>query len=353
MGLSLFFIVTITIILVPKLLYHNYQRFYTWTLQKKTEEQAFRFRNFLWGSVSVLGFFNLGSFIYELYHVVTFGLQWKTRYSFIYPLLITGALLIFAFAVAAVIAIIKKANDEDILIEIPRLFYILACQTKNSKRWSFRKATLIVWQGIGVWIVVVSSVSISFFLCGILLVLFVDTVEVITNIAIYLSVALCGILTFSAVYEMTDKVHSDNRSKCVAYLNFGFKLIVFILIILFIGIFGFTYATIVFFSGGDDELGIFSSVGELIPILLVPAIGWILKKELGKYYYEDDKENEENNLQLIEAPMKLKSDDKENEENNLQLMEAAMVSMYYISVKTMGHRGHVPYVGGLDTLIDL
>ena len=60
--------------------------------------------------------------------------------------------------------------------------------------------------------------------------------------------------------------------------------------------FGFIYAKLYFFPGSSIQLDVFSSVGELIPIIIASAIGWTLKNQLSRYVENDINPEEKKRL---------------------------------------------------------
>lgn len=289
LGVSLISLVTMTAMLIPAAVLKQYKTLHDLATEPRTDNQHFRFRNLLCGFISVLAFFVLGVTVYGIHHTVTFGLHWKTEHSFIYPMIITGALLFPCLGAVAAFFIVKWANDSNLLIPIPRLLYGLTGilhPTETPPIGYHQKVVLLIWQGIGVWVVMLSAVSASFFLCGILLGFFVDPIQVISTLGVYASVALGVALTFARVFEKTDAINEQRNSKkpiFVAYTKFIFECVIFALALVFVGIFGYTYITIVFFTSGKDNFGLFSSFGELLPFVLVSVITWTLRNELTKY----------------------------------------------------------------------
>ena len=229
---------------------------------------------------------------YVAYHILTFGLKWKTSYSFIYPMFIAAIFVIHVLSVATAVKIGRHFYLKNILVNLPRSLYVffLRC-CSGTDEGKVQRVIFAIWHGLAVWgAMTVGSFS-SIFLVGIVMALFVDPVQVIVTLAIYINVCLCAVIAFASVFETTDKISGKGKTpkrRCVAYLKFVFECILFVITLLFIAMFGYTYATIVFFAGGSySEL--FSSFGELFPVLLFSAITWVLRKEINKYRTSETK----------------------------------------------------------------
>ena len=204
---------------------------------------------------------------------------------------VTGLVILPIVAVMSSIILVSRASKDNTFVSIPLLLYSIF-GGDSSKRW-----ILIFWQGFGVFVTIVISVLSVLFLCGILLALFADPVQVITFLAIYISTFLCIVYTFAFVFKTTDEIINQKddsiKSRLTSYWKLFFSIVAMALITSFIVIYGFIHATIVFFSGSGDQLDLFSSVGELIPVIIASAIGWALKNQLSRYVDNDTIPEEE------------------------------------------------------------
>ena len=290
LGTSFFLIMIFVSVVIPLSLFHYFPVIHQLSERKRHKNVKFKFHNLFWGLVLTFGAVFLALYAFSIYHISTFGLKWDTRYSFIYPMLICGLIALIFIGLLSSFIIVRKAIEHNTLVKIPRLLYTvfgLSLPNKQPVQGSLQRIVLILWQGYGVFVTVVATILIVFSLCGIMLALFVDPVEVITTVAIYASTFLSLVYAFAIVFEVTDAIRrksDDTKSKFEWYLKLFLLLIVLILLILFVMIFGFTYATIVFFAGSSDQINLFSSVGELLPVILASAIGWILRHEFITYF---------------------------------------------------------------------
>ncbi len=292
LGSSFFFISACVCVIIPLSIHHYFPMIHELSEKKRHEDVKFKFHNLFWGLVQTFGIIFLAIYSYSIWHIITFGLKWDTIYYFIYPLLITGLIIVIFLGLISSFLIVPKAIKHNTLIRIPRVLYSVFGLNSDEQPTvgSWQRIVLILWQGYGVFVTVVSTVLILFSLCGILLALFVDPVTVITTVAIYISTFLSLVYAFAIIFEATDAIkrkNDSNRSKFELYLKLLLLSAVLIFLILFVIVFGFTYATIVFFAGSSDQINLFSSVGELLPIIVASGIGWLLKHELMAYFTND------------------------------------------------------------------
>ena len=297
LGAALFIAIVLVGVSVPLLISEYYPLLHELSKQEK-RNMKFKLQHLLWGFLLTLGLSVFFTYIFALWHIATFGLQWKTVYSFIYPMFLTGLVIIPIMAVMSSIILVSRASKDNTFVSIPLLLYSIF-GGDSSKRW-----ILIFWQGFGVFVTIVISVLSIFFLCGILLALFADPVQVITFLAIYISTFLCIVYTFAFVFKTTDKIINQKvdstKSRLTSYWKLFFSIVAMVLITLFIVIYGFIHATIVFFSGSGDQLDLFSSVGELIPVIIASAIGWALKNQLSRYVDNDTNPKKKKQSQELE-----------------------------------------------------
>ena len=193
---------------------------------------------------------------------------------------------VFNSFVWAVVVIKIKATKKNSLIVIPPLLYLIFCLSPK-KQLAVRPAIQILWQGIAFFVIESSLSMMAFFTCGILLTLFVDPVQVITNVAIYVATFLCVVYAFGIVFELTDEFKIKGNINAASRISFCLKMFIMVfilfLVVLFVIIFGFTYAFIVFFAGSTDQLNLFSSIGELLPIVIASVVGWGLRHQFQTY----------------------------------------------------------------------
>ena len=145
-----------------------------------------------------------------------------------------------------------------------------------------------------VFVIEISVSMVAFFSCGILLSLFVDPVQVITYVAIYVAAFVCVAYAFGYLFEFIDAT-SQSQNCLKITIKIAIKVLLLIWIVISVMIFGFTYASIVFFADTRDQLNLFSSVGKLIPVAIAAVAGWGLKDQLQIYFNQvNSNKNEEN-----------------------------------------------------------
>ncbi len=254
---------------------------------KKNEKSRLKFRNLFWGMVLALGCFTLGVLIFAAWHIHSFGLQWETVYSYIYPMIIVGLVIVYLKSFFWAVVVTIRSTKSNTLIMIPPLLYLIFCLSPK-KQSAVRSVIQIFWQGIAVFVIESSLSTVAFFTCGILLALFVDPVQVITNVAIYVATFLCMVYAFGIVFELTDELKIKGNINAAYRIPFCLKIFITVfilfLVVLFVIIFGFTYASIVFFADSNDQLNLFSSIGELLPIVIASVVGWGLRHQFQIYF---------------------------------------------------------------------
>ena len=289
LGVSFVSITALICISFPFLLLQQYPKLHKLSNIKKNEKSRLKFRNLFWGMVLALGCFTLGVLIFAAWHVYSFGLQWETVYSFIYPMMIIGLVIVYFYSFVWAVVVTIKATKKNSLIMIPPLLYLIFCLNpkKQPVVGSVHILIQILWQGIAFFVIESSLSTVAFCTCGILLALFVDPVQVITNVAIYVTTFLCVVYAFGIVFELTDELKIKGNINAASRIPFCLKIFVLVfilfLVVLFVIIFGFTYASIVFFAGSTDQLNLFSSIGELLPIVIASVVGWGLRHQFQTY----------------------------------------------------------------------
>ena len=240
--------------------------------KEKNGNEKFKFQHLLWAFLISLGIATSFTYIYSIWHIFTFGLHWNSAYVFIYPLFMIGLIAILYMAMMYSIILVSKASREKTLVSIPPLLYYVCFGN------SCKQCALIFWQIYGIFIFLVSSNLLAVFTCGILLAFFADPVQVISFLAIYLSTFLCLFYSIAFVFKLTDDILIEKKPKSNAKPILCSELIFFYNINgsdNSVVVSGFIHATIVFISGTNNSL--FFSIGELMPAIFAPAIGWSLR----------------------------------------------------------------------------
>ena len=286
---SLFALTSFCLLLVPAKVYKYYLTFQESSLKRKKKHQRFKFKSILWAFICVLGWMLFLMSVVSLHHVFSFAIHWNSIYGKIfYPIVLVTSLSIsiIALLVALFIAYRKRNNP----VPVPYLFYITFCQFQSQedepRPRSFQYVLLLIWQVIAIWIVTISSVAITFFTCGVLLAIFANPVEVIATVGIYITVFLCAVFAFAYIFEKSEEIISE-QNLLSSKVRFMFQVLVFISVIFFLCMFGYTYMRVILLVGNIDDLGLVTGVGKLVPVLSVAVISWLMKKELQKYSKED------------------------------------------------------------------
>ena len=147
------------------------------------------------------------------HHLLTFGFQWRNEYAIMYKLLTAAVIILVVVALIVSIRIVKYKRNKNMLIPIPCLFYCVLCQQNpvpEQLPGCIQNAVLFIWQIMGVWISLATSVSWSFFACGMVIAVFASPVEVITNLAIYICIILLGIFVFAFLFEKVEIINVFN-----------------------------------------------------------------------------------------------------------------------------------------------
>ena len=294
LGVSFTLIVVFVGISVPITILEQYSFLCELAEKEKRQDIRFRFHNLFWSVVLTLGCIVIAAYAFAIWHIYIFGLRWNTTYRFIYPMFICGLIAVFFAGVFSALLVVRRVKKDGTLIRIPRLLYSIfgLNPDKPPDKGSAQRLVLIGWQAYGVFVTEVSVILIAFSFCGILLALFVDPIQVITSIAIYATTFLCLVYAFGIVFELHDgirkKPDKSIKSRIRLYLKLFVLLVVFMLLIIFVIMFGFTYAAIVLFAGSADNLDIFTTFGDLFPVILASLIGWILRNEFLKYFDNAD-----------------------------------------------------------------
>ena len=251
--------------LAPALICSYYPIILKLSQRKKKKNESFKPLHLLWALMLTMDLAAVLCFIFSIWHIYTFGLNWKSMYRFIYPIFIGVYILIAAIALISACLLVSRANRDNTLMSVPLLLYYVCCGKYNS-RW-----VLLYWHWLGVFVVIVSTSFSSGFSCGILLALLVDPIQVVAILATYLGTFACILYSIAFVFKMTDDI-LEQRSNAELRLNLCWKLffaiLAMVLITLLIIIYGFIHATIVYISGGA------SFIGSLIAPIFSPAFGW-------------------------------------------------------------------------------
>ena len=215
------------------------------------------------------------------HNLLTFGFRWRSEYAIVYRVITAVVIILAVVALIVSIIIVKYKGNKNMLIPIPFLFYRVLCQRNpvpGQLPGHIQNAVLYIWQIMGVWISLATSVSWSFFACGMVIAVFASPVMVITKLAIYICVVLLSIFVFAFLFEKVEGL--INESKDIQLIRLYFLFLFFLAAIFFILVFGYTA---ILFFGNINTLGFITDIVKIIPILLVTGISWVMKKELQKY----------------------------------------------------------------------
>ena len=264
-------------ILFPWIIYSNYDEIHKKAVRDKTSSQRFHFKSIIWAFICVFGYVLLFMTGVYAHNLLTFGFQWRSEYAIVYKVIAAVVILLALAALIVSIIIVKSKGNKNKLIPIPFLFYRVLCQRNPVPRQPLgciQNAVLYIWQIMGVWISLATSVSWSFFTCGMVIAVFASPVVVITKLAIYISVVLLSIFAFAFLFEKVEELR--NESKAIQLI----LIFIFLAAIFFIIVFGYTA---ILFFGNINTLGFITDIAKIIPIVLVTGISWVMKKELQKY----------------------------------------------------------------------
>ena len=267
------------------------------TLHEKSEEgrsfeQTFRFKSIFWAFVSVFGWIIVIIAVVDIYHYLEFGVTWKSEYAFYYYMIMCAVVVLGIAALVTSILIVKRAYTKKTLIELPYLISRAMCQKvppeagEQHQCFSCANISLLVWQVMAVFILLGSITLLSFHACGVILAILANPIQVISNVAIYMIVALCTVFAFAYIFERTEEILADEMHGKTPKIHLLCQILVFICLILFIVCFGYTYLNVILFIG-DDSTGFISSFAKVLPLLVLTGISWIMKNELQKYTAND------------------------------------------------------------------
>ena len=262
------------------------------TLHEKAEEgrsleQTFRFKSTFWAFVSVFGWITVVIALVDVYHYLEFGAKWKSEYVFYYYMIMCSVVVLGAAGLVASIVIVKRAYTKKSFIELPLLISRAMCQNvlpnvEQDHCCSCANIALLVWQVMAVFTILSAITLLSFHACGVILAILANPIQVISNVAVYITVALCTVLAFAYIFERTEELLADEIHGKTPIIHLLCQIVVFICIILFIVCFGYTYLNVILFIG-DDNAGFIYSITKLLPLLVLTGISWVMKNELKKY----------------------------------------------------------------------
>ena len=301
MAIALFALIIFCAVVVPV----EVDSFYVILHEKseknqKKDKQHFRFRSIFWAFISVLGWSTVVILGVDFHHFYDFGLNWVSRYRVGYFLIAGCAVILGIMDVITSILIVRRAYKQKVFIQLPEVIKVLLCISKDwhqdededeDKRQTCQhgcqSVMSIICQFLAVIVILVSFKAISFHSCGVILAILVNPVQVIATVTIYLLVALCGIFASAFIYEKTEEILRDGKHGKTPRIRLIFQILVFVCIMIFIVLFGYTYLTVILFIG-DDNIGVISSVAKVFPLILLTAITWVMKKELQKFAGSDN-----------------------------------------------------------------
>ena len=265
------------------------------SVRNKVSNEKFKFRNLMWGILFMLVFIIVGIYFVLIWKYVTFGRKWKTsNHNFVFPIFLGVYSILPILTMIASLVLASKAWRKKTMIALPALLYNVMgarspenghCGSNDSIK---QQRIQFIWQVIGNFIFITAASAFSVFVLGILLALFVDPTRVITLSALYVCVMFFVVIFFAYIFEMREKIGTNQRTKRSSCFRLCIMLLALVLSANILIMYGYTYSTLVFFKSDDDKFDLFTSIGQLIPIILTSAIGWVLKKELALYSLTDE-----------------------------------------------------------------
>ena len=263
-------------ILFPWIIYRYYDEIHKKAVSEKKSSQRFHFKSIIWAFICVFGYVLLFMTGVSAHNLLTFGFRWRSEYAIVYRVITAVVIILAVVALIVSIIIVKYKGNKNMLIPIPFLFYRVLCQRNpvpGQLPGRIQNAVLYIWQIMGVWISLATSVSWSFFACGMVIAVFASPVMVITKLAIYICIVLLSIFVFAFLFEKVEGLINESKAIC-------FLIFIFLAAIFFILVSGYT---VILFFGNINTLGFITDIVKIIPILTVTGISWVMKKELQKY----------------------------------------------------------------------
>ena len=279
-----FLSITLLTLFFPCYLLQKYPLLHKLSNLEENEKFRFKFRNLFWGTVLTLGLFTLGVLGFAIWHIVTFGWKWDTANPFIYRTIIGGIVIVYVYSFAWAVGLTIRAKIKKNLIRM------IHCPKEQPETVGCGCGCLQILGNIfAVYVIELSVSMVAFFSCGILLALFVDPVQVINYVAIYVAAFVCVAYAFGYLFEFINELKTKD-DKCIICAKITIRLLFLFLVDTFIIIFGLTYASIVFFADTDDQLNLFSTISGLLPVAIATVAGWGLKHQFQTYFKQAQSE---------------------------------------------------------------
>ncbi len=264
------------------------------SVRNKVNNEKFKFRNLMWGLLFMFIFLIGGIYSVLIWKYVTFGRKWKTKHTHTFPIFLTIYSILPIISLTASLVLASKAWRNKTMVALPALLYNVMgarspedghCGPKDDIK---QQRVQFIWQVVGNFLFITAVSAFSVFVLGILLALFVDPTRVITLSALYACVMFFVVIFFAYVFEMREKIGTNERTNRSSCFRLCIMLLALVLSANILIMYGYTYSTLVFFKSDDDKFDLFTSIGQLIPVILVSVIGWVLKKEFAISFLSDE-----------------------------------------------------------------
>ena len=282
MAVALISLLVACVIMTSSKLDSSYELLHIRSNKRKNETQRFRFKSLFWAVISTLVLVIMFVAILDCYEIFTFDTTWSSTSISIYYLIIVGLVLSpFVCGVISMI-IVLRAKKRGKLIALPM---ILLCRRRQSFNYTQGKAILF-YQFIGSFTILLTSVAVSIHGTGIVIAALANPLQVFSAVATFVVVAFYCTYAFADIYDhyedMCDVSPLSNYRNNRSLLFLIFRGLTHILVLLFFCLFSYTYLTAVIFIGGSN-VGVISSIANVLPIILLTIFTWLSKHELQNF----------------------------------------------------------------------
>ena len=252
----------------PLLIYRMYGKIYD-----HAKKNVSHFQYLIWACVILfaigdylLSFIALGNHYIRWAHS-----EWKTQYRYFYWMIIPVWVLIAAIDLLIAIWIVLRKKIKDFPVPdllLPR--HVKKCLKHNTQ----------IAQILAVWHTMAAFQILCFYAVFIFIAFIAQPLHTALVIIFY---AAC-VFSFTTMLMLLLAATSTKLQEAwkVALLRFALTA-VFISVVLFTGIFGYTFLRITIFVGDTESSRIPGLIGSLIPTTLIAVVGFLAKKLLDNY----------------------------------------------------------------------